>query len=89
MEEARDEEWGKKKTLIYSKSYFSSWEEYCFLQGANEMLMSEKKKDPKSLFVGLLSHFIRKKEKKRKSANAAVWHQLYSQRDYHDPLMDV
>jgi len=35
----------KNKTLINSKSYFSSWEEHCFLQGANEILMSEKK-DP-------------------------------------------
>lgn len=47
------------------------------------MLMLEKK-DPKNLFVGLLPHLTSKKR-----VNAAAWHQLHSQGDYHDPLMDV
>lgn len=47
------------------------------------MLMSGEK-DSKSLFVGLLPHLSRKRR-----VNAAPWHQLYSQGDYHNPLMDV
>lgn len=47
------------------------------------MLMS-REKDSKSLFVGLLPHLMRKRR-----VNAAAWYQLYSQGDYHNPLMDV
>lgn len=70
-------------TSLYSKIYFSSWGEYCIHSGANEMLMSGEK-DSKSLFVGLLPHLTGKRK-----VNAAPWHQLYSQGDYRDPLMDV
>lgn len=35
----------KNKTLVDSKSYCRSWEEYCFIWGTNKMLMSEKKKN--------------------------------------------
>lgn len=44
----------------------------------------KRKKNLKGLFVGLLSHLTSKE-----SVNAAARHQLYSQGDYHDPLMDV
>lgn len=87
----------KNKTLIYSKSYFSSWIEYCFLQGANKMLMSEIKYKIQRVYyvwVSFLSFLTspaktNKKKELMKRVNAAAWHQLHSQGDYPDPVMEV
>lgn len=47
-------------------------------------MLTSGEKDSKSLFAGLLPHLTKKRR-----LNAAPWHQLYSQGDYHDPFMDV
>lgn len=53
------------------------------------MLMSEEKRSKEFICRFPFLLYQKERKKKRKSANAAVWHQVYSQRDYHDPLMDV